>query len=67
MSKSSASRIFRYGGNFAEPCISRAKGSYIYDSDVRAILDFTSGQIHAAWSGSSSVCIDPSTPPFRWC
>ncbi|MBT7632675.1 MAG: aspartate aminotransferase family protein [Rhodospirillaceae bacterium] len=45
MSKPSASKVFRFGGDFAEPCISRAKGSYIYDDGGRAILDFTSGQM----------------------
>ena len=38
-------QVFRYGGDFAEQRIVRAKGSYIYDSDGRAILDFTSGQM----------------------
>jgi 2,2-dialkylglycine decarboxylase (pyruvate) len=37
--------IFRYGGDFADPRIVRAKGSYIYDSDGNEILDFTSGQM----------------------
>ncbi len=37
--------VFRYGGGFAEQRISRAEGSYIYDSNGRAILDFTSGQM----------------------
>ncbi|MBL6952926.1 MAG: aspartate aminotransferase family protein [Alphaproteobacteria bacterium] len=38
-------QVFRYGGDFAEQRIVRANGSYIYDSDGRAILDFTSGQM----------------------
>jgi len=37
--------VFRYGGDFADQHIQRAKGSYIYDSDGREILDFTSGQM----------------------
>ncbi len=37
--------IIRYGGDFADQLISRAKGSYIYDRDGREILDFTSGQM----------------------
>jgi len=37
--------VFRYGGNFADQCIVRARGSYIYDRDGREILDFTSGQM----------------------
>jgi 2,2-dialkylglycine decarboxylase (pyruvate) len=40
-------RVFRYGGEFAEQRIVRAKGSYIHDSGGRAILDFTSGQMSA--------------------
>jgi len=38
-------KVFRYGGRFADQCIVRAEGSYIYDRDGRAILDFTSGQM----------------------
>ena len=45
MSKQQRGRVFRYGGDFAEQRIVRAKGSYIYDSAGRAILDFTSGQM----------------------
>ena len=41
----SRSYVFRYGGDFASHRIVRAKGSYIYDSDGREILDFTSGQM----------------------
>lgn len=40
-------RVFRYGGDFAEPRIVRARGSCIYDSGGREILDFTSGQMSA--------------------
>ena len=45
MSGGGRERVFRYGGDFAEQRITRAQGSYIYDSDGRAILDFTSGQM----------------------
>ncbi len=38
-------RVFRYGGDFAELRITRAKGSYIHDSGGREILDLTSGQM----------------------
>ncbi len=41
------SHVFRYGGDFAELVISRARGAYVYDSDGREILDFTSGQMSA--------------------
>ena len=41
--------LIRYAGAGAfEPAIiERAKGSYVYDADDRAILDFTSGQMSA--------------------
>jgi 2,2-dialkylglycine decarboxylase (pyruvate) len=39
--------LIRYGGEFAPFLISRARGSYVYDQDDRAILDFTSGQMCA--------------------
>jgi len=45
MSRFERSSVFRYGGDFADQCIVRAKGSYIYDRDGREILDFTSGQM----------------------
>jgi len=45
MSNTGRGRVFRYGGDFADKRIVRAKGSYIYDSDGREILDFTSGQM----------------------
>ncbi len=39
--------LIRYGGVFAPLIIERAKGSFVYDADGRAILDFTSGQMSA--------------------
>ena len=39
--------LIRYGGDFMPMLIERAQGSYVYDSDGRAILDFTSGQMCA--------------------
>lgn len=39
--------LIRYGMNFTPRIIERASGSYVYDSDGRAILDFTSGQMSA--------------------
>ncbi len=45
MKEATSHRIFRYGGNFAEQRIQRAQGPYIYDSEGREILDFTSGQM----------------------
>lgn len=37
--------LIRYGGSFEPLIIERALGSFIYDADDRAILDFTSGQM----------------------
>ena len=39
--------LIRYGGEFAPFLITRARGSWVYDRDGRAILDFTSGQMCA--------------------
>jgi 2,2-dialkylglycine decarboxylase (pyruvate) len=37
--------IVRYGSSFVPRIIKRANGSYVYDQDGAAILDFTSGQM----------------------
>ncbi|TDV27312.1 2,2-dialkylglycine decarboxylase (pyruvate) [Paraburkholderia caballeronis] len=39
--------LIRYGGTFAPMIVERAQGSFVYDADGRAILDFTSGQMSA--------------------
>ncbi|GAB4376662.1 MAG: aspartate aminotransferase family protein [Elainellaceae cyanobacterium] len=39
--------LIRYGGEFAPVLIERARGTYLYDAQGRAILDFTSGQMCA--------------------
>jgi 2,2-dialkylglycine decarboxylase (pyruvate) len=39
--------LIRYGGAFDPVIVERAEGSYVYDADGRAILDFTSGQMSA--------------------
>lgn len=39
--------LIRYAGDFSGLLIERADGSYIYDANGRAILDFTSGQMCA--------------------
>ena len=45
---SSANRhLIRYGSAFSPRIIDRAHGSYLYDVDGNAILDFTSGQMSA--------------------
>ncbi|MEK8031433.1 aspartate aminotransferase family protein [Ideonella sp. DXS29W] len=40
-----ARHLIRYGGTFEPLIIERAQGSFVYDADGRAILDFTSGQM----------------------
>lgn len=37
--------LIRYGSAFSPWVIERASGSYVYDTEGRAILDFTSGQM----------------------
>jgi 2,2-dialkylglycine decarboxylase (pyruvate) len=44
---SARQHLVRYGAEFAPVVIERAQGSYVYDSQGRAILDFTSGQMSA--------------------
>jgi 2,2-dialkylglycine decarboxylase (pyruvate) len=39
--------LIRYGGSFDPVIVERAQGSFVYDADGRAILDFTSGQMSA--------------------
>ena len=39
--------LVRYGGSFVPRVIDRAQGSFVYDEQGRAILDFTSGQMSA--------------------
>ena len=43
--KSARAHLIRYGGSFEPLIIERAQGSFVYDADGRAILDFTSGQM----------------------
>src|SRR5882757_10416772 len=40
--------LTRYGGEFLPITISRAKGSYIFDTDGNAILDFAAGNMCAS-------------------
>jgi 2,2-dialkylglycine decarboxylase (pyruvate) len=42
-----SSKLLFYGRDFADVIITRASGTYIYDEDGRAILDFSSGQMCA--------------------
>jgi 2,2-dialkylglycine decarboxylase (pyruvate) len=39
--------LTRYGPSFEPIIVERAEGSFVYDADGRAILDFTSGQMSA--------------------
>lgn len=39
--------LTRYGGSFEQIIVERAEGSFVYDADGRAVLDFTSGQMSA--------------------
>ncbi|CAN5649771.1 aspartate aminotransferase family protein [soil metagenome] len=41
----SEQHLVRYGASFVPRIIKAAKGSYVYDQDGAAILDFTSGQM----------------------
>ncbi|WP_237569653.1 aspartate aminotransferase family protein [Mycolicibacterium lacusdiani] len=43
--KSAEQHVVRYGATFVPRVIKRASGSYVYDEDGSAILDFTSGQM----------------------
>ena len=44
---SARKHLTRYGGSFEAVIVERAEGSFVYDADGRAILDFTSGQMSA--------------------
>ncbi|MBB4372238.1 2,2-dialkylglycine decarboxylase (pyruvate) [Bradyrhizobium sp. cir1] len=44
---SANTHLTRYGPSFESVIIERAAGSFVYDADGRAILDFTSGQMSA--------------------
>jgi 2,2-dialkylglycine decarboxylase (pyruvate) len=55
--ESARAHLIRYGGSFSPVIIERAKGSYVYDSKGRAILDFTSGQMSAILGhGHPEIC-----------
>lgn len=43
--KRAASTLIRYGGEFSSFIADHANGSYIYDRNGKALLDFTSGQM----------------------
>jgi 2,2-dialkylglycine decarboxylase (pyruvate) len=55
--ESASAHLIRYGGSFSPVIIERAKGSYVYDTSGRAILDFTSGQMSAILGhGHPEIC-----------
>lgn len=44
---SAKKHLIRYGGTFDPIIVERAAGSFVYDADDNAVLDFTSGQMSA--------------------
>lgn len=44
---SARKNLTRYGPDFETIIVEKAEGSYVYDADGKAILDFTSGQMSA--------------------
>ena len=50
--------LVRYGGGFSPMIIERAQGSHVYDTDGRAYLDFTSGQMSAVLGHSHPEIAD---------
>lgn len=53
--------LIRYGGRFSPRIIERAAGSYVYDSEGRAILDFTSGQMSSILGHSHPDIVEAVT------
>ncbi|MDQ3104595.1 MAG: aspartate aminotransferase family protein [Actinomycetota bacterium] len=53
--------LVRYAGPFASTVIVRAEGSFVYDTDGRAILDFTSGQMSAILGHAHPDIVDTVT------
>ena len=47
VSKSIDRNLIHYGRDFVDELIVRARGSYLYTENNRAILDFSSGQMCA--------------------
>ncbi|MDF1792676.1 MAG: aspartate aminotransferase family protein [Thalassobaculaceae bacterium] len=50
--------VLRYGPTFERRVITRAEGSYVYDTDGQAILDFTSGQMSAVLGHSHPAIVE---------
>src|ERR1700742_180530 len=53
--------LIRYAGRFHPRVIERAAGSYVYDTDGNAILDFTSGQMSAVLGHSHPDIVEAVT------
>jgi 2,2-dialkylglycine decarboxylase (pyruvate) len=58
LKQSAAEHLLFYGREFADLMVERAEGSYIYDSDGRAILDFSSGQMCATIGHNHPVIVE---------
>ena len=50
--------LIRYCGEFSPMIISHSKGSYIYTTDGRKILDFTSGQMCSVFGHNHPQIVD---------
>jgi 2,2-dialkylglycine decarboxylase (pyruvate) len=50
--------LVRYGGQFVPFVADRAEGSFVYDADGRAVLDFTSGQMSAVLGHAHPEIVD---------
>ena len=57
--------LIRYGATFSPRIIARAQGSYVYDEQGRAILDFTSGQMSAVLGHSHPDIVATVTESVR--
>ena len=62
--ESAGRHLVRYAGPFTPEIIERAAGSYLYTTDGRAILDFTSGQMSAILGHSHPAIV--ATVSGRW-
>lgn len=56
-----ARHLIRYGGTFMPFVADRARGSFVYDSSGRAVLDFTSGQMSAVLGHSHPDIVEVVT------
>ena len=54
--------LIRYGMPFAPRLVAKARGTLIWDSDGREILDFTSGQMCATIGHNHPRIVEASAP-----